>query len=144
MSARCVHPDRSGGSHDGGGLPWLLRGHEGVAMHAGTGEWHECTVRVCEPKYCSVFCSLTSLFVPFSSSSSCSSSLRRKWPLGSGGSPIRTRYTTRAHTHTHSLLLLCFINEQLIMLRCVCRWWRTSPSSTSRPTTTIKPPSRKR
>lgn len=88
--------------------------------------------------------SLTPSFVPRSSSSSCSSSLRLKWLLGSGGSPTRKRYTSHAHAHTRARSY-CRVsttgNSSIILW---CRWWRTLPSSTSRPTTTTKPPSRKR
>lgn len=36
---RRVHPDRSRGSDDGGGFPGMLRSHQRVSLHVGTGEW---------------------------------------------------------------------------------------------------------
>ena len=38
VCGRCLHPDRSWSSDDGGGFPGLLWSHSGVSLHAGTGK----------------------------------------------------------------------------------------------------------
>lgn len=37
---RCIHPDRSWSTDDGGGLSGMLWGYPGVPLYAGTGSYH--------------------------------------------------------------------------------------------------------
>lgn len=37
---RCLHPDRSWSTDDGSGFSWMLWGHSGVSLYAGTGQSH--------------------------------------------------------------------------------------------------------